>query len=164
MEEEGSDILFQFVLCKGYEAAIYCRRHDFDPFALEFTKEEKTMFRYVAGYIPFSLKKKYWTRTQTPLGKAVFDMVNSWTVKADENRDSKTLYEYTLSWTENINRDGLMTVNEIFFIFVRHVEPVARTVLNKSLIINHCVEDLRDLLLEKILKYDLIDKSWCPVT
>ena len=170
MEEEGSDILFQFVLCKGYEAAliwknsVYCRQHDFDPSALEFTKEEEKILRYVAGYIPFSLKKKYWTRRQTPLGKAVLDMVNSWTIKADENRDSKTLYEYTLSWTEKINRGGLMIVNESFFIFVRHVESVARTVLNKSLIINYCGEDLRDVLLEKFLKHDLIDKSWCSLT
>ena len=35
-QEEGSDILFQFVRCKGYEASviwkksIYCRQHDFD--------------------------------------------------------------------------------------------------------------------------------------
>ena len=58
----------------------------------------------MAGYIKFSLNEKYWTRRQTPLGKEVLEMVNSWTMKADENKDSKTLYEYTLSWTEKINR------------------------------------------------------------
>ena len=82
-----------------------------------------------------------------PIGKAVLEMVNSWTIKADENRYSKTLYEYTLSWTEKINRGGLIIVNEKFFIFVRHIELVARTVLNKSLMINYCSEDLRDVLL-----------------
>ena len=51
-----------------------------------------------------------------------------------------------------------------FFIFVRHIESVARTVLNKSLMINYCGEDLRDVLLEKFLKHDLIDKSWCSLT
>ena len=101
-EEEGSDILFHFVLFKGYEAALiwknssYCRQHDFDLSALEFTKEEKKILRYVAGYIPFSLKRKYWTRRQTPLGKEVLDKIKSWTIKAVENRDSKTIYDYTL--------------------------------------------------------------------
>ena len=58
-EEEGSDILFQLVLCKGYEAAwicknsIYCRQHDFHLSALEFTKEEEEILRSVTGYIPF---------------------------------------------------------------------------------------------------------------
>ena len=85
-EEEGSDILFQFILCKSYEAAliwrnsIYCRQHDFDPSVLEFTKEEEKILRCVTGYIPFSLKKKYRTRRQTALGKAMLGMVNSWTI------------------------------------------------------------------------------------
>ena len=86
----------------------------------------------MAGYISFSLKKKYWTRRQTPLENAVLEMVNSWTIKADKNKDSKTLCEYKLLWREKINRGGLTIVNENFFIFVRHVESVARTVLNKS--------------------------------
>ena len=77
---------------------------------------------------------------------------------------SKTLYDYTLSWTEKVNRGRLMIVSEICFIFLRHVESVARTVLNKSLMINYCGEDLRDVLLENVLKHDLIDKSWCSLT
>ena len=170
IEEEGLDILFQSILCKGYEAAlvwknsIYCRQYDFDPSALEFTKEEEKISRYVAGYISFLLKKKYRTRTQTPLGKAVLDMVNSLTIIADENKYCKTLYEYTLSWTEKINRGGLMIVNEQFFIFARHVESVARAVLNKSLIMNYCGKDSRDVLLENFLKHDLIGKNWCSLT
>ena len=51
-----------------------------------------------------------------------------------------------------------------FFVFVRHVESVTKTVLNKSLMINYCGKDLRDVLLEKILKHDLIDKNWCSLT
>ena len=164
LEEEGYDILFQFVLCKGFEAAliwkksVYCRQHDFDLFALEFTKEEEKILRYAAGYIPF-LKKKYWIRRQTPLRKAVLDMINSWTIKADESRDSKTLYDYTLSWTEKVNRGGLMIINEKFFIFVRRVESVAKTVLNKTLMINYFREDLRYVSLEKFLMHDPIGKS-----
>ena len=51
-----------------------------------------------------------------------------------------------------------------FFIFVRHVQSVARTVLNKSLMRDYCGEDLRDVLLETFLKHDLVDKSWCSLT
>ena len=91
--------------------------------------------------------------------KTVLDMINSWTIKANENRDSETLHDYTRSWTEKVNQGGLMIVNENFFIFVRHVESVARTVLNKSLMIDYYGENLRDVLLEEFLKHDLIDKS-----
>ena len=168
MEEEGSDILFQFVLCKSYEAAliwrnsIYCRQHDFDSSVLEFTKEEEKILRYVAGYIPFSLKKKYWTRRQTALGKAVLGMVNSWTIKADENKDSKTLYEYILSWTEKINRGGLMIVNEIFFIFVRHVESVARTIIFGKIKI--ICQDLPCLMQNNFILYELITRNVFCIT
>ena len=51
-----------------------------------------------------------------------------------------------------------------FFIFVRHVQSVTRTVLNKSLMRDYCGEDLRDVLLETFLKHDLVDKSWCSLT
>ena len=46
----------------------------------------------------------------------MLDMINSWTIKAVENRDSKTIYDYTLSWTEKINESGLMIVNKFFFL------------------------------------------------
>ena len=91
----------------------------------------------MAGHILFSLKKKYWTRRQTLLVKTVLDMISSWGIKADENRDSETLYNYTLSWSEKVNRGGLMIVNESF-IFVRNVKSVARIVLNKSFVIDYC--------------------------
>ena len=89
----------------------------------------------------------------------MLDMMNSWTIKADERRDSKTLYDYTLSWTEKVNRGRLMIINEKFFIFVRRVESVAKTVLNKTLMINYFREDLRYVSLEKFLMHDPIGKS-----
>ena len=73
--------------------SIYCRQHDFDLSALKFTKEEDKILRYVAGYIQFSLRQ----RKQKPPGKAVLDMINLWAIKADENKDSKTLNDYALS-------------------------------------------------------------------
>ena len=57
-----------------------------------------------------------------------------------------------------------MIVNENFFIFVRRVESVAKTVLNKSLMINYFREDLRYVSLEKFLMHDPIGKSWCSLT
>ena len=119
----------------------------------------------MAGYVPFSSKNKYWTRRQVPLEKAVLDMVNSLTIKADKSKDSKTLYEYKLPWTDKINQGRLMIVNQNVFIFVRYIESVARTVLNKSLMINYCGKDLRDVLWEKSLKHYLLDKNWwCSLT
>ena len=119
----------------------------------------------MAGYVPFSSKNKYWTRRQVPLEKAVLDMVNSLTIKADKSKDSKTLYDHKLPWTDKINQGRLMIVNQNVFIFVRYIESVARTVLNKSLMINYCGKDLRDVLWEKSLKYYLLDKNWwCSLT
>ena len=170
VEEKGADILFQFIFFKGYEKflvlrnSMFCKKESVNAAALQFSKEEEKILRYVAGYIPFTLKKRYKRRQKTPLGKAVSSIIDSWTLKADDDGNYDSLYSYTLSWTEKINRGGLMVVNDEFYQFIKHVESVARTVLNKSFMISYCGEDLRDVLLKKFLKHELIDKSWCSLT
>ena len=167
---KGSDILFQFLIFKSYEKALIWKNslqkisYSVSPSSLSFTENEEKVLRYVAGYIPFSLKKKYWSRKQTHVGKTVLSMINLWIVKGDEIKEDASLYEYSLSWTEKINRGGLMVVNESFYSFIKHIESVARSVLNKSLLITYAGEDLRDVLLKKFLRNQYIDKSWCSLT
>ena len=58
MKEDGSYILFQSGLYKGYEAALIWRNSIFINFqtsALEYTTEQEKILRYMAGYVPFSL-------------------------------------------------------------------------------------------------------------
>ena len=171
-DQGSSDLLFQFVMSKNshfslqWKSFVLLKKADINAASLSLTPEEEKVLRYVAGFIPFSLKKKYYSRRDTNVGRVVLDLVSSWTssdLKDSRGESVSTLYEYSLSWTEKINRGGLMVVNEIFFVFIRRVESVARTIINRDLMINYKGEDLRDIILNKFLKSAFIDQSWCAM-
>ena len=122
------------------------------------TDEEKTL-RYVAGFIPFALAKQFGKR-ESKAAKLVKKLIESWREPGDETTKSKSFLDYTKSWTERRNRGGLFCVNDEFYIFIRRIENVARTVLNKQLLKSYKGEDLRDILMEKFYKSTLIDVSW----
>ena len=124
--------------------------------------EEQTTLRYVAGFIPFSLGKRFKNKQNSDIGKMVMETILSW--QANPAETDKTFLEFSKSWTEKVNRGGLFLVNDDFFIFIRRIENVARSVLNCNLILNYKGEDLRDVLMEKFNKSELIDIGWESLT
>ena len=171
---KASDMLFQYVITKFYELSLVWKNSilinisAIDESELDFTVEEEKILRYVAGFIPFSLRKRYWSQKHSlrkeilvPIGKAVFSLLDSWTCTSDKkDMNSVSFYDYTKSWTETINRGGLLMVNEEFYVFIRRIERVARSVFNKTLLISYKGEDLRDVLMNKFSANKYIDKSW----
>ena len=121
-------------------------------------QEEKTL-RYVAGFIPFSLAKRYKNQSST-LSKVILDFIETWRGKSDDNLK----LEHTKTWCEKINRGGLFLVNDEFYVFIRRIENVARTVLNKDLLTNYKGEDLRDVIMDKLKCDSYIDLSWSCLT
>ena len=55
-------------------------------------------------------------------------------------------------------------MNDEFYIFIRRIENVARSVLNCNLIANYKGEDLREVLMEKLNKSELVDIGWEALT
>ncbi|XP_066935620.1 uncharacterized protein [Clytia hemisphaerica] len=166
------NMLFSFVATKFFEESLIWKnavliktgmRVDYTK--LKMSEHEEKILRYVAGYIPYSLKRQYWSRRHESTGLMITELVSSWMVNEDQElTEHKPFYEYTLSWTNRINRGGLMIVNEVFFVFVKRMEMVVRDVLNKTLIRNYKGEDLRDLIMTKMLKNELLDRSWRGIT
>ena len=98
------------------------------------------------------------------MSKAVIDLIKSWESDSDNKLLYKTFLEYTRGWKDRTNRGGLFSVNDDFYIFIRRVENVARTVLNSNLIIKYKGEDLRDILMKKFQASFFIDLSWTSLT
>ena len=169
VNQRSSDMLFQFVVTKFYEMSLIWRnsvtieKRECVADNLEFTLEEEKVLRYVAGYIPFFLKKRYYPLQNNAVGRAVLELIDCWVTKKDI-RESVNFYDYTNTWTERIDRGGLMLVNEDFYIFIRRVERVARSVLNRDLLLSYNGEDLREVIMEKFLTSELLDKSWSSLT
>lgn len=127
------------------------------------SNEEQTTLRYVAGFIPFSLSNRYKNKQNTELGKMVMETISSWRANSNETNE-KSFLEFSKSWIDRVNRGGLFLVNDDFFIFIRRIENVARSVLNSNLISNYKGEDLRDVLMNKLKKSELVDIGWESLT
>ena len=82
------------------------------------TMEEKTL-RFVSGYIPFSLKKKYKNMKESVSTKAVLTVINAWDANCDIAEEDSGLMEYTKEWVEKINRGGLFEVTDSFYLFAK---------------------------------------------
>ena len=94
------------------------------------TEEQETL-SYVAGYLVFSLKRKYKRIQESVSSKAVavdnFQLLISLEMRGEISYESKTFFDFTGKWMEKVNRGCLVLVNNAMFIFVRTIENAVRT-------------------------------------
>ena len=95
--------------------------------SIKLSRDEEETLRFMAGYIPYSLLKKY-EKSSSASSKAIKNILKSW--KKEEDMQEESFMHYTEKWINEINIGGLFQVNYEFFIFIRRVENVARTILN----------------------------------
>ena len=84
---------------------------------LKLTSEEEEILRYVAGYVPFSLKRKYLKQRYLPEGRAILTVLESWST--EEAKHELSFLDYTRKWTEERNRGGLFTIKDDMYTFIR---------------------------------------------
>lgn len=169
LKEDGFDILYTFVVTKIFSLILKWKNEivikvpEVNYNLVKISVEEEKVLRYVSGFIPFALKKRFSRLKESMLKSAVLQLINTWCVEG-ECEDATDFYDYTLSWTNRINRGGLMIVKETFFVFIRRIEMTVRGVLNQTLIQLYNGEDLRDMILEELLKSFLIESSWASLS
>ena len=127
------------------------------------TSHEAKILRYVAGFIPFSLKKRFENKKDSA-SRISLEIIALWHMQGDALERPVTFLEYTNSWIDRINRGGLFVVNDEFFVFVRNIEFVARSIFNKQLLEKYSGEDLRDLLQRKFETDENIQSCWESLT
>lgn len=132
---------------------------------LKLTDSEQEVVRYVAGYLVFSLRRKYKRIQQSTCGKSkevandTILLLDSFSTVQDAF-DVATFLEFTTKWTELVNSGGLVKVNDNMFIFVRRIENVVRKTLNVEFLQQYKGQDLREILYLELEKSTLIDNSW----
>ena len=162
---DGSALLFNTVLKRLFELSLEWRnetvlKETFTKADVKLSVEEQKTLRYVAGFMPFSLAKRYKIKQDTAVGKAVLETISSWRLNSSDNDKDMNFLEFSKCLTDRVNRGGLFLVKDEYFIFIRRVENVARLTLNCNLSTNYKGEDLRDILMRKLRKSELIDQSW----
>ena len=73
--------------------------------------------------------------------------------------------DHKRKWKEEKNRGSHFIVNDEFYIVIRRLENIARTIFNKDLIETYEGEALRDVLTPKMLESKILNEAWerlCP--
>ena len=65
---------------------------------------------------------------------------------------------------EKVNRDGFYEVPDQFYLFIGMVELAVRRVLNYNLIVTYAGENLREVLLSRLLKHKYVQSYWSTIT
>ncbi|XP_065654437.1 uncharacterized protein LOC136081049 [Hydra vulgaris] len=158
-------MLKNVVITKMYEKSLIWRNTELfpcqkeQPSQLELTLNEQKVLHYVGGFILFSLIKHYRFK-ENSVAKVVCRCLHEWQIGSGE----EFYLENVTSWTNRVNRGGLVCINNDFYIFILHKENVARKVLNKYIFVKYKGKDLRDVLTKKLNKSELIDLSWSSLS
>jgi len=134
------------------------------------TNQEQEVLRYVAGYVIFSLKKRYKLLTKSNViatreaSVATHQFLSSLDTKIEKDLQARSFLDFTRAWIEIKNRGGLVKVNHNMFLFIRRVENEVRTVLTLNFIKNYRGEDLRDVLFQKLSTSKLVGNGWVTLS
>ena len=105
---------------------------------LELSKEEEKILYYVAGYLVFSLLKKYRKlekrKKKHHIAIASMQFLESLRVSGDNSFNSNDFETYVQEWLCQVNCGGLIKVNQKAFFFIYNIEITVRDLLNISII------------------------------
>lgn len=126
------------------------------------SKEEEEVLRYVAGYLPYALLKRY-RKKDGDEAKEMAEVVQSWKASEDKN-NAKTFLEYSNNWIDAQNRGGLFVVNDDAYLFFRTLEGVSRKLLTQQDASSLVGVDIASLLLQKLKDKYLVNRYWDTIT
>ena len=94
------------------------------------TTDEENVVRYIAGYIPFKMLKKYEMKSsKDTYNVEVVECLHSLAVSGEES----SLMDYTREWCLKVDRGGLFEVNDTAYLLFRTLELSVRKQLMISL-------------------------------
>ncbi|XP_038062542.1 uncharacterized protein LOC119733034 [Patiria miniata] len=125
------------------------------------SKEEEQVLRYVAGYIPFALYKRF-KMHKNKVAEMYCKLLSSWKVPSSSN--TKTFLDYTHEWIKLQNRGGLFTISDELYIFFRTIENESRTLLTKANLDQFPGVNVKSSLFDKILAQNRVHTYWCSLT
>ena len=117
------------------------------------TDDEANALRYVAGYVPFSLQKKFGHRPEFKHSLACMAVEGS----SDEGSVDSYLY-YTKDWIGRVNRGGLFRVNDQAYTFFVGLEMKVRQHL--AFLFNAETTDCKQTVIDNIRQDEDILFSW----
>ena len=162
-------MLYTFIVKKVFLKCLYWKKGtrqiglEEDNLNLNLSSHEAKVLRYVAGFLPFSIKCLYETRNDAT-SKVIVSILNSWRLSNNADEREETYLEFSNAWVDSVDRGGLFLVNDCLYVFVKRIEDVARKLFNKKLIYSYQGEDLRDTLMNRFEARPIVDLTWATLT
>ena len=115
-----SDVIAELLIQQKYDSSMP-RDKDLEPDTDDLTYEECNIIRYASGFILRSLKKKLSTSAH-PLKDEILEHLTELVV--DPNEDIAG--DASTDWINMIDRGGLVHVNEMMYLMMKHMETTMR--------------------------------------
>lgn len=123
-------------------------------------RERNIVLRYVAGYIPHSINKRFKECKASSQRDDCLKLISSLSKKGE----GQFFLQSSNKWIDCSNRGGLFEISDQTFIFFRSMEYVVRKIFNVELLSNYKGENLKDVLLQRMLKNKRIINYWDEVS
>ena len=135
---------------------------------VELTIQEQEVLSYVAGFVIFSLLKKYKKLSSSSkygieAGVAI-QFLNGLRSVDNDKVHCHSFLDFTTKWVDLVNRGGLVKINHEMFIFVRRIENVVRRKLNLNLIKTYRGQDIRVIIEKELQNSSFISSGWDSVS
>ncbi|XP_033118440.1 uncharacterized protein LOC117118058 [Anneissia japonica] len=121
--------------------------------ACTLTKAEEQIVRYVAGYIPFALIKRY-KKHSNSVSKAYLQVLQCLKIDAENEED------FTQKWISMQDRGGLFKVNDKAYELFSMMEKITKGCLHKDDLTRFQTESMQQFLTEQIMENSLTQNYW----
>ena len=124
--------------------------------ALSLSTDEDNIIRYIAGYVPFKLFKKY-EKKSSEKASSYIECLSHMKVNGNEG----SFATYATAWIEEMNRGGLFEINDVTYSLFRMLEMLLREgeplVLSKEELLKK-IEESTDIQFQwSLLSVDIDD-------
>ena len=119
---------------------------------------DEQVLRYLAGYIPFALHRRYSKLRSNP-AKRLAAFLDEWKKDDDAGTEADTFLQYTSVWLTYQNRGGLFVVSDKVYTFFRSMEFVSRKVFGGSCL-QHEGETLKDKMGKYLCGSSRVQRGW----
>ncbi|XP_078686639.1 uncharacterized protein LOC144919218 [Branchiostoma floridae x Branchiostoma belcheri] len=162
------DLLYQFVTRNVFEALIR-KKHSVDApcssaasnLDLTMSNNEEQVLRYIAGYIPHALLRRY-RRFSNKTAKLYVAVLQQWKVSSVTHTHT-TFLKYTKGWVDAVNRGGLFLVSDEVYVFFRVVEKVVRSTANFDRLSTGKPTGIKEDIMKNLESNFLVNKYWCSL-
>ncbi|XP_078584070.1 uncharacterized protein LOC144866506 [Branchiostoma floridae x Branchiostoma japonicum] len=160
-------LLYQFVTEKLFEGLL-TKKHSVDAprssassVDITISNTEEQVLRYVAGFIPHALLRRY-KRYNNRTAQLYVAVLQQWKVSAVTHTHT-TFLQYTEGWVNAVNRGGLFVVTDEVYLFFRAVEKVVRTTANFDQVSKGKLTGIKEDIMKNLESSFLVNKYWCTI-